>query len=200
MSRANAALESSQNPPWAGVLGERLREVRDAGGLSLAAVSDATGISKSFLSLLERGLTDVSLGRLLPLLEFYGLSAADVLSWNEATSDDVVRAGQAPYLFSVADGIDVFVAASDRQRSFLPMIMVYRPGARMHTYSRHEGDEFMYVLQGRLRIEFRDAEPTVVGKGDSVFFSSQRAHRIRAEGPHTARVLVVTTERISGSR
>ncbi len=196
MSRAKASLTPSEQPPWAGVLGQRLREIRQERRLSLSAVSKATGISTSFLSLLEKGQTDVSLGRLLPLLEFYGLSAADVLSWNDGTVETVVRAGEAPFLFSVAKGIDVFLAAPDRRRPFLPVIGVYQPGARMRSYSEHEGDEFMYVLEGSLRVEFRGAEPVVLGVGDAVFFSSKRPHRIATEGDEEARVLIVTTERI----
>lgn len=198
MSRAKAALTPPEHPPWAGDLGRRLREVRQERGLSLAKVSKATGISTSFLALLERGQTDISLGRLLPLLEFFGLSAADVLAWNDAERDRVVRAGEAPFLFSVAKGIDVYLAAPDRRRPFLPMIAVYRPGARMTGYSEHEGDEFVYVLEGSLRIEFRDEDPLVLDPGDALFFSSQRPHRIATEGKAAARVLVVTTEHIGG--
>src|SRR5205814_6068663 len=110
--------------------------------------------------------TDISLGRLLPLLEYFGLSAADVLSWNDVEREAVVRAGQAPFLFSVARGIDVFLAAPDRRRPFLPVIAIYRPGAKMSGYSEHEGDEFVYVLEGSLRIDFRGADPVVLDAGD----------------------------------
>ena len=57
-----------------------MRALRSERKLSLAAVSDATGISPSFLSLLEQGRTDVSLGRLLPLLDYYDLDLSDILA------------------------------------------------------------------------------------------------------------------------
>jgi quercetin dioxygenase-like cupin family protein len=196
VSRDKAALDQPANPPWMGTLARRLREVRRDRGLSLAQVSMATGISKSFLALLEKGQTDISLGRLLPLLEFFALSMADVLDWSASERDDVVRAGEAPFLFSVAQGIDAYLAAPDRDRPFLPVLVVYQPGATMSQYSEHDGDEFVFVLEGGVRISFGEEEPVVLHTGDSIFFASRRAHRIEAEGASVARTLVITTDRV----
>jgi len=146
MSRDKAAVDQSGNPLWMGTLARRLREVRREGGLTLAQVSMATGISRSFLALLEKGQTDISLGRLLPLLQFFKLSMADVLDWNEGERDEVVRAGEAPFLFSIADGMDAYLAAPDRNRPFLPVLVVYQPSSTMGQYSEHDGDEFIFLI------------------------------------------------------
>jgi transcriptional regulator with XRE-family HTH domain len=196
VSRSKSALATAEQSSWAGKLGERLLAIRSARGLSLAVVAEATGISTSFLSLLEKGRTDVSLGRLLPLLEFYGLSAADVLSLEESQDHMVVRAREAPFLLSPGKGIEFFLAAPDRRRPFLPLLGVFQPGARMSSWSSHGGDEFTYVMSGQLCVEFRDAAPVVLNAGDAIFFASQRAHRVGALGDTEARVLIVTTERI----
>jgi transcriptional regulator with XRE-family HTH domain len=196
VSRSKSALTNGDHQPWAAQLGERLLEIRTGRRLSLAAVADATGISTSFLSLLEKGRTDVSLGRLLPLLQFYGLSAAEVLSLEESQDDMVVRAGEAPFLMSLGEGMDLFLAAPDRRRSFVPMIAVWQPGTRMQDWSAHEGDEFLYLLEGQLCIEFRGADTVVLKRGDAIFFSSRRPHRLAALGDMETRVLLVTTERI----
>lgn len=196
MSRSKSGLTNGDHESWAAQLGERLLQIRTEHRLSLAAVAEATGISTSFLSLLEKGRTDVSLGRLLPLLEYYGLSAADVLSLNESQDDMVVRAGEAPFLVSLSEGMDVFLAAPDRRRSFVPMIGVFQAGARMADWSAHEGDEFLYLLEGQLCIEFRGADTVVLKPGDAIFFSSRRPHRLAALGDAQTRVMLITTERI----
>ena len=193
MSRKKNALTQEERPPWA-VLGARLRDIRGERRLSLAQVSSETGISTSFLSLLENGQTDISLGRLLPLLQFYGLSAAEVLDGEDEVADMVVRADEARYLFSVTKGIDVFLAGPDRQRPFLPMIVTCEPSARMRNYSEHDGYEFMYVLEGSIRVEFRAEESIVLEAGDALSFSSQRPHRFGSAGEARARALIVATE------
>jgi transcriptional regulator with XRE-family HTH domain len=196
VSRSKSALTTTGQVPWADKLGVRLLKIRTERRLSLATVAESTGISTSFLSLLEKGRTDVSLGRLLPLLEFYGLGAADVLSIDESQNEMVVRAGDAPLLFSLGKGMDMFLAAPDRSRPFLPLLAVYQPGAKMREWSSHDGDEFMYLLEGRLGVEFRDGETVVLNPGDTIFFSSRRAHRVATLGDRETRVLLVTTERI----
>jgi transcriptional regulator with XRE-family HTH domain len=196
VSRSKSALTTTGQAPWADKLGVRLLKIRTERHLSLATVAESTGISTSFLSLLEKGRTDVSLGRLLPLLEFYGLGAADVLSIEESQNEMVVRAGDAPLLFSLGEGMDMFLAAPDRRRPFLPLVAVYQPGAKMRDWSSHDGDEFMYLLEGQLGVEFRGGGTVVLNPGDTIFFSSQRAHRVATLGDRETRVLIVTTERI----
>jgi transcriptional regulator with XRE-family HTH domain len=193
MSRRKSTLTRVDRPPWA-VLGTRLRDVRRQRRFSLSHVSNETGISTSFLSLLEKGETDISLGRLLPLLQFYGLSAAEVLDGGDEVAGMVVRAGEAPYVFSVAKGIDVFLAAPDRHPPFLPMIVTYEPTARMRNYSEHDGFEFIYVLEGSVRVEFRREETVVLEVGDALSFSSQRPHRFASAGGDRAKALIVATE------
>jgi transcriptional regulator with XRE-family HTH domain len=196
VSRAKNTNEHDQ-PPWA-ALGARLRDIRQERRMSLASVSKETGISPSFLSLLEKGETDVSLGRLLPLLRFYGLSVAEVLD-AASDADVVVRSGEAPYLFSVARGIDAYLAAPDRRGPFLPVILEYAPGSAVRDYSSHDGHEFLYVLDGGLRVEFQDGTSFALAPGDGMYFSSQRPHRTGVDGDDGARVLVVTTERVHGT-
>jgi transcriptional regulator with XRE-family HTH domain len=197
MSRDKAAVNQPDNPPWMSALARRLREVRQERGLTLAQVSTATGISRSFLALLEKGESDISLGRLLPLLEFFKLSMADVLQWDDGERDEVVRAGEAPFLFTIAQGMDAYLAAPDRGRPFLPVLVVYKPGASMSQYSEHDGDEFFFLIEGSLRISFQDSDPVVLRSGDSFFFSSRRAHLIATDGDSVARALVITTDRVN---
>ena len=57
-------------------LGTKLRALRSDRGNSIAEVSDATGISASFLSLVENGRSDIAIGRLMRLIDFYGVGLA----------------------------------------------------------------------------------------------------------------------------
>jgi transcriptional regulator with XRE-family HTH domain len=60
-------------------LGERLRRHRQAQGLSLAAVAEASGVTKGFLSQLERGLSRASVASLRRIADAVGISIADLL-------------------------------------------------------------------------------------------------------------------------
>ena len=67
------------------LLGARLRAIRADRGLSLSAVAEATGISTSFLSLVETGKNDITFGRLRRLIDYYGVTLIDLLPPSEDT-------------------------------------------------------------------------------------------------------------------
>jgi transcriptional regulator with XRE-family HTH domain len=60
-------------------LGRRLKALRVSRGLSLKEVGAETGVSSSFLSMVETGRNDLSVGRLMVLADFYGVGLDDVL-------------------------------------------------------------------------------------------------------------------------
>src|SRR4051812_17974209 len=70
-------------------LGTTLRAIRTSRRLSLADVADATQISPSFLSLVELGKSDITIGRLTRLADFYKVSFSDLLGGVAATDADV---------------------------------------------------------------------------------------------------------------
>ena len=59
----------------------------------------------------------------------------NVLSLEDSQNEMVVRAGDAPLLFTLGTGMEIFLAAPDRRRPFLPLIAVYQPGAKMRDWS-----------------------------------------------------------------
>ena len=72
-------------------VGERLRELRRERGLSLAEVAEGTGISTSFLSVLETGRSDITLGRLMKLVKFFGTSVEELLPEAPSVDASLVR-------------------------------------------------------------------------------------------------------------
>ncbi|MEU1963626.1 cupin domain-containing protein [Nocardia sp. NPDC019304] len=193
MSRAKSSQTGQSSPAWTAGLGQKLRALRDARKVSLAAVSEVTGISASFLSLLEQGRTDVSLGRLLPLLGYYGVELSDVLPGPAEPADRVVRSGARPVAFSAATGIEVFLATRDRGRTFVPLVVEFSADSTMSDWSRHAGEEFLFVLEGRLELDLIGAAPVILDCGDSLFIGERRGHRLAALDGKPARALIVTT-------
>src|SRR5438105_3725718 len=79
--RANG--KAPRNVASAPQLGDALKALRRQRGYSLVQVAKETGISKSFLSLVESGRSDITIGRLLRLVTFYGAHIADLLPQTE---------------------------------------------------------------------------------------------------------------------
>ena len=61
-------------------LGRRLKALRVNRGLSLKEVGAETGVSSSFISMVETGRNDLSVGRLIVLADFYGVGLDDIVA------------------------------------------------------------------------------------------------------------------------
>jgi quercetin dioxygenase-like cupin family protein len=160
-------------------IGAHLRGLRRARRLSLGDVGRETGISPSFLSLVENGRSDITIGRLTRLVDYYGISITDLLPAPGGADPDVVRAGETRQLHSPEEGTTIFLLSSGTNRSMLPMRLELEPGASLAERGHHEGEEFVHVLSGTLLLEVDSAEPCELRTGDSACYKSDRPHMFR---------------------
>jgi transcriptional regulator with XRE-family HTH domain len=155
-----------ESPPHAGI-GETLRRIRLGRKLSLTEVATGAGVSPSFLSLVENGRSDITIGRLTRLVEFFQISIADILPSPEAEEAEIVRAVERRLIHSPAEGIDVYMLGVDTRRTMMPMLLIFQPGAKLAEYGRHPGEEFLHVIEGRLELTLMGSEPRLLEAGDT---------------------------------
>jgi transcriptional regulator with XRE-family HTH domain len=160
-------------------LGDALRTLRQGRSLSLGDVAKATEISRSFLSLVETGKSDITIGRLTRLLDFYDVSLGDLLPSAAPADAEIVRPFERRQLHSETEGIDVFLLAPDTNRLMMPMIVELDPGAELAEFGRHRGEEFIAVLEGELELELRGSAPRRLSAGDAAYYSAERPHLFR---------------------
>lgn len=176
---ADAAAPAAEPMSQQEFVGARLRALRGARRLSLGDVARETGISASFLSLVENGRSDITIGRLTRLVDYYGISITDLLPSPGARDPDVVRADEARQLHSPEEGATITLLSSGTDRTMLPMMVELAPGASLAESGHHAGEEFVHVLSGRLLLEVDAAEPHELAAGDSAYYKSDRPHMFR---------------------
>lgn len=175
-------------------LGPQLRALRRQRGLSLAEVAKATTISASFLSLIETGKSDITLGRLVRLVRFYGVSVTDLMPEPGEADPIVVRRDERRHIFSPAEGIDVYLLTRDTRHKMMPVIAVHEPGGHTEEVVNAEsGEQFVYVLEGTIEVELDGSEPLQLRKGDAAYFSTDRIRSYRNVGEGRAEVFGVRT-------
>jgi quercetin dioxygenase-like cupin family protein/DNA-binding Xre family transcriptional regulator len=176
-------------------VGAQLRQVRTARKLSLADVAEATGISASFLSLVEKEKSDITIGRLVRLIDFYGISITDLLPGTTVGGyPEIVSPAERKLLHSPAEGIDVFLLSVDTRHQMMPLQLEFKPGAQLAEFGRHAGEEWLIVLEGELRLELEGAEPRFLKPGDSAYYPAERPHLFSNASPTTPlRLICVDT-------
>lgn len=171
-------------------LGPALRSLRARAGLSLREVAARTGLSASFVSGVERGTTGASVAALVRLAGAYRTTVGEVLGGGKA-GGRVVRRQARP---SVEAGRGVRIEDLARRAELLqPQLFVIAPGASSEGAYAHSGEEFMYILEGRLAVWLDEEECHELAEGDALTFASTIPHRFTAVGEAGARVLWVNT-------
>ena len=159
-------------------LGSGLRAIRTARGLSLAQVGKETGISRSLLSLIETGRSDITIGRLTRLARLYEIRLADLVPEARHPDPIVVRADDRVVMHYDAEGIDVEVLVPEGPHSLQALLATFAPHARMQDYIPQPNEQFTHVIEGHVRTEFADGRELELETGDSAtFISGDSGHR-----------------------
>lgn len=154
-------------------VGFRLRTLRLQRGESLSRVAEAVGVSKGFLSNLERSRNVASADVLGKLARYYGLSFSKLRSLIDGTGPQV-RPKERRDLEG-GPGFQVELLAAGKV-AMEPHLFRIAPGACSGELFSHDGEEFLYVLRGRLDIQLSD-KVYHLAPGDSFYFSSKSEHR-----------------------
>jgi DNA-binding transcriptional MerR regulator/quercetin dioxygenase-like cupin family protein len=170
-------------------IGRRLRQLRLGRGFSLARVARAVGISVGFLSALERLQMSASVSTLRKLARFYRTNILDFFGHSESNGP-LVQPGKRKVL-ETGRGIRMELLAWGNT-VMEPHLFRIAPKAGSGESYKHEGEEFLYVLRGELKISVRDEEYRLK-PGDSFYFESAMPHRWLNPGRSEAWVLWVNT-------
>jgi DNA-binding transcriptional MerR regulator/mannose-6-phosphate isomerase-like protein (cupin superfamily) len=161
--------------------GRRLRAIRQARGLSLAAVAERTGISISFLSAVERGQSSMSVARLFKLADAYG-TTVPAFGVDQPTEPQQILHPQERPRYVAGGGMVVMEDLIAPGSAIEAQHMVIAPGGGSEEAYAHAGEEFLYIISGTLSFWIDDGPAYQLNPGDALTFSSTRLHHWRNEG------------------
>ncbi|RUM18416.1 MerR family transcriptional regulator [Rhizobium vallis] len=159
-------------------LGRKLRSLRHASGKTLDQVAGDIGITASTLSTLERTSQGVGFKMLHDLADYYGTTVSRLSGEESADVPTLVRDGEWRTWPETTPGVTVQLLAEGRRMMDCHRF-VLAPGAASEGAYRHEGEEFLHVLSGRLELVLDSDQFFDLGSGDSLYFESRRYHSWR---------------------
>ena len=173
----------------AGAIGARLRRLRTQRGLGLAEVAAAAGISVGFLSALERSLMTAAVGTLRRLARYYRTNILDFFDVADSNTR-LVRPAKRKVL-QAGPGVRMELLAWGN-KVLEPHLFRVAPQAGSGESYAHEGEEFLFVLRGELKISLA-GEEYHLKRGDSFCFESTTPHHWNNPGRSEAWLLWVNT-------
>ncbi|HSZ99648.1 MAG TPA: XRE family transcriptional regulator [Streptosporangiaceae bacterium] len=176
-----AAIQRAAIHPAAGPdgvrIGAQLRAARLAARKTMAEVADEAGLTKGFVSKLERDLANVSVASLFRLCDALGVPIGAMF---QASKGEIVRAGEYPPIDFGGTGMREYLLTPSGEKRVQVILSDIQPGGGSgdESYSLPADVEFAFVLAGRLHI-------TVAGEG--VTLDQGDAYTFPADAPHTFR-------------
>lgn len=175
----------------AGQVGVRLRELREARGLSLRGMASASGLSVNAISRIERGESSPTVASLARLAEALDRPIGAFFEENKPAPaailvprDRRLRAeGQGVVLETLAAGLP--------EQCFDPYLLTLEPGACDPSGPvEHSGQEFLLCLQGSVTCRVGD-ETHRLATGDSLLFRAEHPHLFRNDNQGFATLILV---------
>jgi DNA-binding transcriptional MerR regulator/quercetin dioxygenase-like cupin family protein len=188
MLKREGAIKPDANSGTASI-GPRLRRLRAKRGVSLAEVAAAAGISIGFLSALERSQMSASVGTLRRLARYYRTNILDFFDATELNTR-LVRPPKRKVL-EAGPGVRMELLAWGN-KVMEPHLFRIAPKAGSGESYAHEGEEFLFVLRGELKISL-DGEEYHLKRGDSFYFESATPHHWKNPGRSETWLLWVNT-------
>ena len=170
--------------------GERLRRLRVKAHKTLKEVSEATGLSISFISALERGGSGASVASLRSLAGAYGVTMRELFGADLEQPSPLVRRDERPVM-EWGNGVR-FEEMASGEKVMDPSYIRVPAGSGSEGFYSHTGEEFIYVISGHLSVELKDQGTFRVSPGDTLYFPSTTPHRWWAEDEPVEAVYVNT--------
>ena len=181
------------------LIGRRIRAIRRGAQLTLDVLAQRTGLSKALLSKIENGKVSSPISTHAKIARSLGVSLSELLREAEETRFLLIRkeerkprsSRKTPYGYSFES-----LGARWPNKSWSPFLMTYEPLPEPHTSPgfNYEGEEFIYVLEGRLEF-FCGESKYELDPGDCLFVDGSLPHGGRALGGKKCLALLLVLPR-----
>jgi len=172
-------------------IGERIRNLRESSSLTQEELADRAGLTKGFISQIERDLTSISLDSLFQILKAMDENISDF--FRETSVEKIVYQAKdrVPIEKEGIENFELLIPGSTNRR-LEPILLTLRQGQATPKERPHEGEEFGYVLWGRVNLRF-GREVLKLKKGECFYFSSEKEHWLQNASSQSAVVLWISS-------
>ena len=167
-------------------VGQRIRQLRMLNGLTQEELASRCELTKGFLSQLENNLATPSLPTLMDIVEALG---TDMSTFFKETDETQICFSRDDFFVDERDGYTInWIVPNAQKNSMEPIIVEIAPGSCSQVMQPHEGEEFCYVLNGKVTLVMGEREYEV-RKGNTFYINGEREHYLRNDSAHAAQVL-----------
>ena len=182
-------------------VGSKIKGLRETKNLSIEEIAERSGLSVEQINSIENDQNLPSLGPLIKIARALGVRLGTFMDDNDALGPIVCRAADREKDSSISFSNDATDARKHMEyhplaqqkagRHMEPFIIDINPSdERNFQLSDHEGEEFIYVMEGQVELDY-GKEKYVLNPGDSIFYDSIVKHHLHGAPGKSAKILAV---------
>lgn len=180
-------------------IGNKIKSIRESKSISLEDIAERSGLALEQIERIENGTDLPSLAPLIKISRVLGIRLGTIL--DDLTEDGPVVCRQEEAIESISFSNNATtirkhmdyrsLAGTKSDRHMEPFIIdVNETEEKEFQLSSHEGEEFIYVMQGTMEISYGQST-YVLGEGDSIYYDSIIPHHVHALDGQAAKILAV---------
>lgn len=171
-------------------IGAKIKALRIANDLTLEELASRSELTKGFLSQLERDLTSPSISTLEDILEALGTNLSEFFA---AEPEEQIVFHQADFFIDEGEDHTIeWIIPNAQKNAMEPILLTINPLKKSRTIKSHEGEEFGYVLKGKIELVMGKKRYKVKAK-ETFYISGRNSHYLDNPSNTPAKVLWVST-------
>lgn len=180
-------------------IGQKVKSIRESKGMTMDQLAGASGLTLEQLTVIEANQNLPSLAPLIKIARALGVRLGTFLDDSQDLGPVVCRKGDQPRGVSFSseaagshNNLNFFsLAQSKVGRSMEPFLIdIESASSTGYQLSSHEGEEFLYVLEGSIEVTYGISK-YVLQAGESIYYDSIVEHNVHAANDSKAKILAV---------
>lgn len=167
-------------------LARTIRHLRQQRRMTQEALGQKIGVTKAFISKIENCQTTPSIANLSKIARALGVNISALLNEGEEENQEIVIVRKRERKKIVGPGSDIgfsyeSLAFKKKRKMMEPFIIKYPPNTHSRRLFEHEGEELVFILQGKIKLTYGDKQ-FILNEGDTAYFNSSIPHRGESVG------------------
>ncbi len=185
-------------------IGKKIKKLRLEKGLTLQELSEKTGLSKGLISQIENEQVSPPISTLMKIANGLNVEISYFFEQDEPTEkitvvrkNERISSGRRGIKGNINIGYSYELLAHKRPHKHMePFLVTFEPKERDDVIMfNHEGEEFHFVLEGKLEMIAENHEPIILEEGDSLYFDSSIPHGFRGLEGKPAKTLTIVFQK-----
>ena len=179
---------------------KKIKDIRTRQDMSIEDLAERSGVKQEVLEAMEDGEVIPSLTPLTKMARALGVRLGTFLDDTPELGPVITRGGKTENSLYFSGREDVTNATTNLEfhslgagkidRNIDPFLIDIEFEEGEKELSSHEGEEFIYVLEGQIEVIY-GKDTFTIGEGDTIFYDSAVPHHLHATGEDSAKILAV---------